>query len=207
MATNDGGSKLTPAQIAGVAEKAGFKGRGLVIAVAVAMAESGGNPRAHNPVPPDDSYGLWQINMLGAMGTVRRTQYGLASNADLFDPAKNAKAAYSISAGGVNWVPWSTYTNGAYKQFMTAAETGAAAPVQNVSADNASLGSGTGFNLLGIFIEEQIKKYVITVISFVGGGLLLLLGVTLLVNKYSGVMLSQSPVGKIAGQVKRVVGK
>jgi hypothetical protein len=43
-----------------------------VVAVAIALAESGGNPAAHNPVPPDDSWGLWQINMRGHLGPVRR---------------------------------------------------------------------------------------------------------------------------------------
>lgn len=111
-------ANLSKEQIAMYASSAGFTGDNVKIAVAVAMAESGGNPRAHNPVPPDNSYGLWQINMLGSMGPARRKQFGLSSNADLFDPAKNAKAAFAISSGGSNWKPWSTYTNGAYKKYL-----------------------------------------------------------------------------------------
>lgn len=100
------------------AQSAGLSQSAARIAAAVAMAESGGRTTAHNPVPPDDSYGLWQINMLGSMGPSRRAQFGLSSNKDLFDPAKNAKAMAAISSGGTNWQPWSTYTNGAYRKHL-----------------------------------------------------------------------------------------
>jgi hypothetical protein len=109
---------MTPDQIAQVARQAGFPESSIPIAVAVAMAESSGNPMAHNPRPPDDSYGLWQINMLGALGPERRAAFGLASNAELFDPLTNARAAYSISSGGSYWRPWSTYKDGSYKKYM-----------------------------------------------------------------------------------------
>lgn len=115
-------STLSPEQIARHAYDAGFRGDDLAIAVAVALAESTGDPRAHNPVPPDNSYGLWQINMIGALGPERRRQYGLDANRDLFDPAVNAKVANKISSDGNNWTPWSTYTNGAYRRHLDRAE-------------------------------------------------------------------------------------
>lgn len=88
-----------------------------VLMSAIAMAESGGNPRAHNAIPPDNSYGLWQINMLGSLGPARRKQYGISSNSQLFDPATNARAAAMILKGqGLK--AWSTYTSGAYKKYM-----------------------------------------------------------------------------------------
>ncbi|MFI6029932.1 transglycosylase SLT domain-containing protein [Amycolatopsis magusensis] len=111
-------SKLSAEQIARHAREAGFSGDGLTTAVAVALAESGGDPRAHNSTPPDNSYGLWQINMLGAMGPERRRQFGLDSNAELFDPEVNARAANKISGDGRSFTPWSTYTNGAYKKYL-----------------------------------------------------------------------------------------
>lgn len=102
-----------------VLKKAGFKGEGLRMAYAIAMAESAGNARAHNgnANTGDNSYGLFQINMLGAMGPERRRQYGLSSNESLFDPLTNAKVAFRMSHGGTNWGPWSTYGNGAYKNY------------------------------------------------------------------------------------------
>ncbi|KOV85251.1 transglycosylase SLT domain-containing protein [Nocardia sp. NRRL S-836] len=114
-------SRLSPEQIAQHARAAGFDGQGLTIAVAVALAESNGDPRAHNGKPPDDSYGLWQINMLGAMGPERRRQYGLDSNQELFDPRVNAEVANSLSRDGRSWTPWSTYTNGAYRKYLDVA--------------------------------------------------------------------------------------
>jgi len=119
---------LSDAQIAGAAKSAGFSGNSLVIAVAVALAESGGNANAHNPVGLDNSYGLWQINMYGSMGPARRKQFGLKSNSELFDPVTNAKAAYAISNGGKNWRPWTTYTSGKYLPYMSRARKAAGNP-------------------------------------------------------------------------------
>lgn len=119
---------LSDSQIAGAAKAAGFSGSALAKAVAIALAESSGNPRAHNAVPPDNSYGLWQINMLGSMGPARRKQFGLSSNTQLFDPVTNAKAAFAISSGGKNFRPWSTYTSGAYLRYMSRANKAAGNP-------------------------------------------------------------------------------
>jgi hypothetical protein len=112
---------VTPAQIARTARDAGFRGHNLVIAVAVALAESGGRPDAHNSVPPDNSYGLWQINMLGGLGPERRAQFHLHDNNQLLTPSVNARAAWAVSSHGTNWHPWSTYTNGAYRGHLDAA--------------------------------------------------------------------------------------
>lgn len=109
---------LSDNEIAQVARGAGLSGDSVVIAVAVSLAESGGNPRAHNAVPPDNSYGLWQINMLGSMGPSRRAKYGLRSNDDLYDPATNARVMADLSNKGTNWRPWTTYTRGTYKIYL-----------------------------------------------------------------------------------------
>jgi hypothetical protein len=98
---------------------AGFRGNALELAFAVALGESGGKAKAHNDNADtgDDSYGLFQINMLGAMGPERRKLYGLKDNADLFDPAVNARVAFELSRGGKDWEPWSVYNSGAYKKY------------------------------------------------------------------------------------------
>src|SRR5438093_495185 len=102
-----------------ILQQAGFSGKGLKMAYAIAMAESGGRANAHNGNADtgDNSYGLFQINMLGGMGPERRRQYGLSSNSALFDPRTNAKVAFKMSHGGTSWGPWSTYTSGAYKRY------------------------------------------------------------------------------------------
>lgn len=107
---------LAPPQIGAYAYRAGVRDTGpLATAIAIAIAESGGNTRAHNATPPDDSYGLWQINMLGGLGPERRSSLGLDSNEDLFDPEVNARAMFRISNQGTNWRPWTTYNGLRYR--------------------------------------------------------------------------------------------
>lgn len=119
---NYGGNPYKQGSLMHTLYKVGFRDRGLAIAYAVAMAESGGRPRAHNgnAGTGDNSYGLFQINMLGAMGPERRERYGLDSNRDLFDPVTNARIAYKMSNGGKDWGAWTTYTRGTYKQYLDA---------------------------------------------------------------------------------------
>jgi len=97
---------------------AGCSSEGATVAAAIAQAESGGNPGAHNPTPPDDSYGLWQINMLGRLGPARRALFGLTSNDQLYDPDTNARAMYSISGGCQNFNSWTTFTHGTYRNYL-----------------------------------------------------------------------------------------
>jgi len=88
---------------------------------AISQPESGGNPLAHNTNvgTGDNSYGLWQINMLGAMGPQRRRQFGLSSNEDLFDPATNARVALQMHRRAGSYRDWSTYSSGAYRKYMS----------------------------------------------------------------------------------------
>jgi hypothetical protein len=87
----------------------------LETAIAVALAESGGNTRAHNTRPPDNSYGLWQINMFGPLGPARRRRFGIDDNDELFRPEVNARAMAIISSRGRFWRAWTTYTGGSYR--------------------------------------------------------------------------------------------
>jgi LysM repeat protein len=100
-------------------QQAGLSGENLRMAWAIGMAESGGNPRAHNDNPRtgDNSYGLFQINMIGALGPDRRRRYGLSSNEDLFDPMTNIRVMLSMSNNCTNWQPWSVYKRGTYRRF------------------------------------------------------------------------------------------
>lgn len=118
---------LTPRQIAEHAYDAGFRGQSLTTAVAVALAESGGDASAHNGQGQDDSYGLWQINLYGSLGPARRRQFHLKSDDQLYGPDLNARAAWSISDHGTDWSPWSTYTYGQYRDHLGAAHQAAQA--------------------------------------------------------------------------------
>jgi cell wall-associated NlpC family hydrolase len=143
---------LSPAQIAGYAQAAGVAGPDLTTAVAVALAESGGNTWAiDNDTNGSQDQGLWQINTVHASqfpgmtrdpGTGSRATVGSSS---IFDPASNAKAMYLVSSGGSSWTPWSTYTSGAYRQHLGAAQNGAANPtISPDSGTTNSLGGSAG---------------------------------------------------------------
>ena len=103
------GSKqqLAPIQLADLLESVGFTGNNLKIAWAVAMRESNGRPMAHNKnhKTGDDSYGIFQINMLGPMGQDRRVRMLMVTNNDLYDPVRNAEVAYYMS-GGDDFSAW-----------------------------------------------------------------------------------------------------
>jgi hypothetical protein len=89
----------------------GFKGQALRIAWAVAKKESNGRPIAHNgdTSTGDNSYGIFQINMLGSLGETRREKFNLVSDKDLLDPVKNAQIAYHMTNGGKDWSSWKIY--------------------------------------------------------------------------------------------------
>jgi hypothetical protein len=99
---------FTPEEIKNVLELAGFEGRALRTAFGIVLKESTGRPYAHNQnsTTGDNSYGLFQINMIGSLGPARRSEFGLENNEELFSPLKNAQIAYIISDGGTNWGPW-----------------------------------------------------------------------------------------------------
>ena len=86
----------------------GFEGKALKTAWAIAKRESQGRPMAYNGNrnTGDSSYGLFQINMLGNLGVVRKEKFNLRSNVMLFDPVINAEITYYMTDGGTNWSSW-----------------------------------------------------------------------------------------------------
>jgi hypothetical protein len=89
------------------AQAAGFSGSTLVTMGAIAGRESSWNPNSRYVASRDDSYGLWQINMLPAAGgPERRQKYGITNDSMLYDPNLNARVAFGISGGGANLSPW-----------------------------------------------------------------------------------------------------
>lgn len=148
------GKTYTLPQLKELALSVGFKGENADKAAAVAYAESTGDTGAHftpeESNNTDDSYGLWQINMIGDMGPERRKKFGLKSNKELLDPQVNARVAFAIS-GGSNFSAWSTYGEDKYKDALekikklpdktsqkTSAKPGATSPQASASAEPAS---------------------------------------------------------------------
>lgn len=99
---------LDGAELKSLLKAVGFEGKSLRVAWAVAMKESNGRPLAHNDnlSTGDNSYGIFQINMLGQLGIDRREKFDLEANKDLYDPITNAQIAYHMTAGGKDWSSW-----------------------------------------------------------------------------------------------------
>lgn len=111
------GNGITQQQAYELALNAGFNESEARTMAAIAVAESSLNPGALNPKGKDLSYGLWQINMLGKLGVERRSDYGLNSNEELYDPATNARVAYEVYKEQ-GFDAWSAYSSGAYQKYV-----------------------------------------------------------------------------------------
>jgi Lysozyme like domain len=106
--------------VAQAAHDAGFTGNDLVIAIAVAKAESGWRPSVVSPRNPDGTKdcGLWQINSI---------HKDLLRKNSCFDPKANARMARVVwrNANG-SWSSWATYQHSKHLQFISEARTLAA---------------------------------------------------------------------------------
>lgn len=111
-------TQLAIQDIVKIAQKAGFTDESLVVAVSIALAESGGNTTARNVNGPTSGCpngstdkGLWQIN---------DCYHNEVSELCADTPSCAAQQAYKISNNGTNFHPWSTFLNGAYQQHVDA---------------------------------------------------------------------------------------
>jgi hypothetical protein len=106
---------------------------------AIALAESSGNPSAHNP---SGASGLWQI-------------LGNPVPGNAFDPLTNARMAVAkYKSQGLG--AWTTYTSGAYKPFLPSTSSGGggiAGSLTNVGIPVGAIGSvasGIGSAVSGV---------------------------------------------------------
>lgn len=108
MTKYKGAKTLTKQQLVELLYAAGFRGQGLRLAWAVAMKESNGRPTAlnNNISTGDNSYGIFQINLIGDLGPMRLAKFGLTAKKDLLDPVNNVKAVYYMTDGGKDWSAW-----------------------------------------------------------------------------------------------------
>lgn len=116
VTTVTGIGKLSASELTDVASNAGFSGDDLNTAIAIALAESSGNPNALGDlnITPGGSVGLWQVNLK------YHPEY---TQEQLRDPQINAEAAFAIyQAAGNSFSPWSTFKSGAYLAHMPAPE-------------------------------------------------------------------------------------
>jgi hypothetical protein len=99
---------LEPLELRELLELTGFEGDSLKTAWAIVMRESRGKPVAFNGdrTTADQSYGLFQINMLGYLGRHRAELYGLDEYEELLDPVTNAAVAFQMTEEGTQFGPW-----------------------------------------------------------------------------------------------------
>lgn len=198
-----------------LAQSAGLGDSQAKMAAAIAMVESGGDPNAHNATPPDDSYGLWQINMLGSLGPARRKQFGISDNSQLYDPAINAKAMAIISQNGGNFSPWSTYPVKA-TAYMNShlIQTSGNGPDGSSSGLGGIVGKITspissaetfaqGFNKTAAWVSKSENW--IRVGYVVGGSVIVIVGLVMILGdtKVGQLVTGVGPVGKV-GKVAKV---
>jgi hypothetical protein len=185
------------------------------MAAAIAMVESGGDPNAHNATPPDDSYGLWQINMLGSLGPARRKQLGISDNSALYDPAINAKAMALISSNGGNFTPWSTYPVKA-TAYMNShllqtsgggpdGSSGGSSWVDKIlpgSPVSAAETFAQGFNKVGAWVSNSENWVRVGYVA--GGAVIVIVGLAMILgNTKAGQLITGvTPVGKVSKLAK-----
>jgi hypothetical protein len=116
-------TSLTDKELVELLQVVGFEGQDLKEAWAIAKKESNGRPLAFNgnTLTGDNSYGIFQINMINSLGEDRREKFELNHNADLFNPVTNVEIAFHMSNGGENWSSWhigkDAYTSTSGKHF------------------------------------------------------------------------------------------
>jgi hypothetical protein len=186
-----------------IAKSAGFTGKGLTIAIAVGWAESKGDPHATGRL---GEKGLWQI--------YPRAHPDWDRGGNLYDPNYNARAAFAISNGGTNWLPWTTYKLGIYLLYMPQAEAaaqkieqvggigGAAASVTGSVPDTSGLGQSLSslaalpeaFNRIGAWVSNPANWTRVAEVAI--GGVLLLLALSAISKPVT------EPIIKAAGAIK-----
>ena len=108
--------QLTDKDLIDLFKAVGFEGTGLKKAWAIAKRESNGRPLAYNGnrKTGDSSYGIFQINMIGSLGTDRlelfKEKFNMKTKTELFDPVTNAEITYYMTNGGNDWSSWKGLT-------------------------------------------------------------------------------------------------
>jgi len=153
---------------------AGWRGQDLNIAVAVATAESKGNARALGDTTITTpkwgpSVGLFQIRTLKHPGDYSGVDAKRVYS-KLFDAEYNAQLAHSIWKKD-GWRPWSTYTSGAYKQYLGKdreitgwTNTHTAPKIPGTDAANASgpgrIGDKTSDTFVRVALQQAGDQYI-----------------------------------------------
>lgn len=162
----------------------------------IALAESGGKPRAsHRNTNGTIDRGLWQINSVHG--------YSAASS---FNPSQNARQAVAVyHSQGLR--AWSTYTNGAYKQYVQSVSGSTSFGILN-SGNFAGVDQGVDYRGAGIIPAlDPITITSVRRVSILEGGSWPLVGFRFTAGPYKGrygyVMENFQPKVKVGQKLKR----
>jgi len=108
------GVQLTKEEMTDLVIEAGLSGEPAAIAISIAHKESGFNSGAHNPVPPDDSWGLFQFNFIAGANTVQSLG---ATPEQCTIPAIAMTKFIEKSSNVTQFRPWAVMPNGNYGRF------------------------------------------------------------------------------------------
>lgn len=196
---------ISDVEIAKAAKAAGFPDNFLATAVAVALAESSGNPTAtHRNTNGTTDYGLWQIN------SIHKTDL---ANGKWSDPTDNARMAYAVfRRAGNSWWPWSAFKSGRHAQYMSRGNEAVRAINANplnvsntfYSGDSSTVTSNTALGVSGALKGVEIALNLLTQKNFwirlglIWGGILLAIAGMIWLGK-------SFVVGTGAGTVANVV--
>lgn len=173
-------TKLSASAIAGYAKAAGFPATEIPTAVAVALAESGGETTAVSPVNSNGTrdYGLWQINSVHApLG-------------DWANPTHNAQLAFQIWSARKSWTPWSTYTNGRYLTHLDTNVKPGDAPDMPGTAATGGSGADKG---VASFTELMSTPGTWWRVGFtIGGSVMLIIGFRAMIGR-AGIKIPKLP--------------
>jgi len=211
---------LSDAELANLAAAAGFDGEARALAVAIALAETGGKPTsdiegdvALETATWGPSVGPWQIRSLKA----ERGTGGVRDELALKDPAHNAASAHTIYVqAGNSFRPWTTFVTGAfmfYRLRANAVTLNSGGPVTNTdlgpvtgvanAAETAASGVKAGITTIqhvGAWIGDP-HNWARVAWVVLGGGLVV---GALVVIAEPDVAKATKIVGSAAGAVSKV---
>lgn len=168
----------------------------LATAVAIALAESDGNPDATSPNPDGGvNVGIWQLDTKGA-GKGHTV-------AELKDPNVNADVAATASNNWTDFGEWATYKSGKYKQSQYWSPAQAAAKGTNRGINPHYGGSGplAGLASIGDFFGRLTDAHTWVRIGEVVLGLVL---IAVAVARITHAVPIATRVAKTAGAVALV---
>jgi hypothetical protein len=166
-------SVLSAGQLASLASAAGWTGNDIVIAVAIALAETGGKNERSIKANSNGTYdwGPWQVNDVNNPTEAEKT-----------NPASNAEKAHAIFLSQ-GWKAWSTYNSGAYLTHMTEAAAGAKQPLNSFDVPNVAPSIPNVYQGITDAITTELSTIFGNIAAVLLALVLLVIGVLLVLEK------------------------